>query len=153
MARATPTLLARGVAYLARREHSRAELARKLSPHAESLEALEAVLDQLTGAGLQSDARFAEALVRVRGQGYGAARLKHELRQRGVSDALVNNALEPAHASEAQRLFRVWEKRFGQPPTDLAERAKQQRFLAARGFSPGLYQALERRGFSAPEHD
>lgn len=151
MARAAPSLLSRGVALLARREHSRLELSRKLAPHAESPEQLEAALNQLIELGLLSESRFAEALVRVRGQGYGVARIRAELSQKGVSDALAQPALEDARQSEASRHFVVWDKRFGQPPATLAEKAKQQRFMAARGFSPDLYRALERRDFQPPE--
>ncbi len=153
MARAAQSLLSRGVALLARREHSRLELARKLSPHAESPEQLADVLNQLAETGLLSDTRFAEALVRVRGQGYGLARLRGELNQKGVSEAHCEAALQEARQTEASRHFEVWRKRFGQPPSALAEKAKQQRFMAARGFSPELYRALERRGFQAPDAD
>lgn len=151
MPRASRSLLSRGIALLARREHSQAELTRKLAPHAESPEQLEAVVAQLTQAGLQSDSRFAESLVRVRGQGYGLARLRQELSHRGVSDEASRPALREAQQSEAQRFYLVWLKRFNRPPETLAERLKQQRFLLARGFAPGLYRDLERRGFASPE--
>jgi len=153
MPRASRSLLSRGIALLARREHSQAELTRKLAPHAESPEQLEAVLAQLTQAGLQSDSRFAESVVRVRGQGYGLARLRQELSQRGVAEAQSQSALAQACASEAQRFYQVWHKRFQAPPEDLTQRLKQQRFLLSRGFAPGLYRDLERRGFAPPESD
>ncbi|MFM1859383.1 MAG: recombination regulator RecX [Burkholderiaceae bacterium] len=153
MVRAAQSLLSRGVALLARREHSRLELSRKLAPHAESPEQLTEVLNRLSENGLLSDARFAEALVRVRGQSYGLARLRGELSQKGVNEAQAEAALDEARQSESSRHFAVWQKRFGQPPSSLPEKAKQQRFMAARGFSPELYRALERRGFQSPESD
>lgn len=145
------SLLSRGIALLAQREHSQAELTRKLSPHAESPEQLQAVITQLVQAGAQSDSRFADALVRVRGRGHGLARLRHELRQRGVSEEQAQPALAEARQTEAQRFYEVWHKRFKGPPEGLAQRLQQQRFLAARGFAPELYRALERRGFEPPE--
>lgn len=151
MPRASPSLLSRGIALLARREHSLAELRRKLSPYAESPEQLSAVLSQLVDKGLQSDSRFAHSLVRIRGQRYGLARLSQELSQRGVPEDQAESALAQAKESEASRFYAVWSSRFQGPPTDLADRLKQQRFLAGRGFSFALYRALERRDFGPPD--
>ena len=119
---------------LARRDHSRAELKKKLAGAAESVEQLEAVLDRLQDEHLLSDRRFAAQRVAARGRRYGDARLRHELRQSGVGDADIEGAL-PEAGDEAARCREVWARKFHQLPQDAAERAKQMRFLQYRGFS------------------
>jgi regulatory protein len=145
---AVRSLKSRAIAALARREHSRQQLARKLAPHAESEEALEAVLDELVEKGFLSDARFAEALVRVRGERYGAARLALELREHGVPQDRSHEALESAKSTELARAQQVWARRFGLPPDSLEARAKQIRFLISRGFAPDTLRRLEANGFA-----
>ena len=130
------SLRARALGMLARREHSRAELARKLAAYAESDEVLAALLDDLEASRLLSDARYVEARLNARGARYGNRRLSQELRARGVDAALVETALA-ACGDEVARARQVWQRRFGaQPPAlDVAGRAKQVRFLMRRGFS------------------
>ena len=129
------SLLARALGYLARREHSRAELQRKLAPHAESADQLARLLDELEAKKLLSDRRFTEVMTRSRGERFGAARVKQELRARGISDPLVREAVDGLARTELQRAREVWRRKFGSPPADAAERARQMRFLAQRGFS------------------
>ena len=129
------SLLARALGYLARREHSRAELARKLTPHAESTDQLKRLLDDLEAKKLLSDRRFTEVLARSRGERFGAARVKQELRSRGISDSLAREAVADLARTEFQRAREVWRRKFDAPPADAAERARQMRFLAQRGFS------------------
>ncbi len=129
------SLLARALAYLARREHSRAELARKLAPHAESAEQLDRLLDDLESRKLLSDARFVEVLSRSRGERFGTARVRQELKAHGVKDDLLRGAVDGLKQTELARARAVWARRFGQPATDAAGRAKQMRFLAGRGFA------------------
>jgi regulatory protein len=129
------SLLARALGYLARREHSRAELRRKLAPHAESADEVDRLLDELETRKLLSDRRFTEVMARSRGERFGAARVKQELRARGVSDPLVREAVGALSRTELQRAREVWRKKFDAPPADAAERARQMRFLAQRGFS------------------
>jgi len=129
------SLLARALGYLAQREHSRAELQRKLAPHAESADQLARLLDELEAKKLLSDRRFTEVLTRSRGERFGAARVKQELRARGISDPLVREAVSGLARTEVQRARGVWRRKFGVPPADAAERARQMRFLAQRGFS------------------
>ena len=129
------SLLARALGYLARREHSRAELQRKLAPHAESADQLARLLDELEAKKLLSDRRFTEVMTRSRGERFGAARVKQELRARGISDPLVREAVDGLARTELQRAREVWRRKFGAPPADAAERARQMRFLAQRGFS------------------
>jgi len=129
------SLLARALGYLARREHSRAELRRKLAPHAESSDRLERLLDDLEAKKLLSDRRFTEVMARSRAERFGAARVRQELKAHGVSDPLVREAVGDLARTELQRAREVWRKKFDAPPADAAERARQMRFLAQRGFN------------------
>ena len=136
------SLLARAISLLARREHSRAELARKLAHRlddGQDQSDVEAVLDELQRRRLLSDERFAASLVRTRAPRFGEARLKLELKTRGVPAAIAADALGSLHASgtgsELDRARAVWSRRFGKTPQSLAERARQARFLQSRGFS------------------
>jgi len=128
------TLRERALRLLARREHARAELARKLAPHAESGEALEALLDDLTARRLLSDERYVEMRLNARAARYGNARLAYELRTQGVSEELLAAALAE-NDDELVRARAVWQRKFGEQPRDAGERARQMRFLLSRGFS------------------
>ncbi|PLZ00790.1 recombination regulator RecX [Burkholderia sp. WAC0059] len=131
------SLKARALNYLSRREYSRAELSRKLMPHAESADALESLLDALTREGWLSDARFAESVVHRRAARMGVNRIVSELRRHAVGDALIEAVGSQLRETELTRAQAVWRKKYGQLPTSPAERARQARFLAARGFSMG----------------
>ena len=123
---------------LAQREHSRAELARKLTSRAHEpvpADELARVLDELEARGLISEARVVDSVVHQRASRLGTARVLHELRQKGVSDEALLTAGEQLRESEQARAQAVWHKKFGQAATTPAERARQLRFLAARGFS------------------
>lgn len=130
-----PSLKARAYQYLSRREMTRAELARKLSPHADSAEALEALLDELERLRHLSDGRFAEAWVNSKASQHGAQRLRHDLAARGVDADTIRETLASLGDSEVGRAREVWRKRFGSLPATPQEKAKQIRFLAGRGFS------------------
>ena len=119
---------------LARREHARAELRKKLAPHAESEEQLDALLEDLAGRRLLSDTRYAEVRVSNRAARYGNARLAQELRQQGISAADAGEALATA-GDELLRAYGIWARKFGTLPTDASDRARQTRFLMNRGFS------------------
>ena len=121
--------------YLARREHSRAELHSKLLPHVQDGEDVEAVLDELAQRNWLSDARAAEQMVTQRRSRYGSQRIAHELRQKGIGEELIAGALPQLKASELEAAREVWSKKFGQPAQDQKERARQARFLQSRGFS------------------
>jgi len=129
------SLRARALKALARREHSRRELQAKLQPFAEDPDELERLLDDLEKRGWLSEARFVEQLTIVRRRRFGAARIIHELREKGVSDASLAAAQSQLRGSEVEAARAVWKKKFGSLPATLAERAKQSRFLASRGFS------------------
>lgn len=123
----------RAMNYLARREHSRAELARKLAPHDEA-DVIAALLDQLEQENLLSNTRYAEALAHSRAGRHGSARLKSELREKGVPEAILAEVVAQARDGDLAAARGVWLKKFGSPPVDAKERAKQQRFLLGRGF-------------------
>jgi regulatory protein len=140
--RSPPSLRARAVAYLARREHSRAELGRKLAPHAQSSAELERLLDDLQDRALLSDARFADGLARRRGERFGTQRVRAELVSHGLDPALVRSTVAHLHATELQRAQAVWHKKFGRRAADAAQRLRQMRFLAARGFTADVIRTV-----------
>ncbi|MDR2787248.1 MAG: recombination regulator RecX [Candidatus Accumulibacter sp.] len=131
-----PSLRERALRLLARREYARAELARKLASHTESIEEIDTVLDELVSRRLLSDARYAEMRMRARGARFGNARLAQELRAAGVSDELVDRTLAGAK-DELARASETWRRKYGGAgvPPDAAGWARQANFLARRGFS------------------
>lgn len=124
------------VGLLARREHSRGELRRKLDQRSFEAGDIERALDGLERERLLSDERFAEQFVRERFErGSGPLKIRAELRRRGVADELASAALTGYDDEWRRRVCEVRRKRFGDgPPTDYRERARQARFLQARGF-------------------
>jgi len=122
--------------YLARREHSRFELTRKLEKAGFESGAIEPALDEFEEKDWLSDRRFAESWVADHRTRHGRIRLAYDLRQRGVSETLIEATLAANHDGELERARRVWEKKFGTPPRDPAEKARQIRFLQGRGFAP-----------------
>ena len=129
----TLSLRERALNLLARREHSRAELARKLSPHGEADE-IAALLDKLEQRKQLSDARYTESLMHSRAGKYGSRRLAHELREKGVSEALIADAVDGAREGDLDAARAAWLKKFGVLPGDAKGRARQYRFLLGRGF-------------------
>lgn len=127
------SLRERAIRLLTRREHSRAELRRKLAPYDEAGE-LDALLDELEQGRQLSDARFAEALAHSRSDRFGSRRLGQELRDRGVSEELVAEAVARARDADLSAARLVWAKKFSGLPGDAKTRAQQYRFLLARGF-------------------
>lgn len=170
MARAPLSLKARAIGLLAQREHSRAELRRKLlrieqqrarraasqvgeagaEPPVEDEEDSEAgasvvdmLLDSLTAEGYLDETRFVESRLHVRAGRFGTQRIQQELARHGLKlDAEQHATLRE---TELERAREVWHKRFGaEPPRDAAEQARQTRFLLARGFAPDLVRRLLR---------
>ena len=122
--------------FLARREHGQTELIKKLADKGYVRRLVEQSITRLTEQGLQSDDRFAGAFVQSRiNQGKGPVRIRLDLSQRGVSDAVIEMALE-ASAADWHGLSRaVRERKFGRgEPADFKAKAKQMRFLQYRGF-------------------
>src|SRR5690606_7550701 len=129
------SLRARAIDLLARREHSRSEVARKLARHAEEGDDIDALPDDLVARKLPSDERYAQARAHTLSRKYGAARIAHALRMQGVNEEIVRRIADEARRTEVQRAREAWQKRFGRLPESAEERARQMRFLAARGFS------------------
>ena len=125
-------LKARALRYLVRREHSRAELARKLAPFAESQQAVEHVIDGLLARKQLSDERFAEERARSLSRKYGPARIRQDLKARGIADDVIDKV---SPEGELERAKAIVERKYRQPATSREERAKRARFLQSRGFS------------------
>jgi regulatory protein len=162
MKRGALTLQARAMVWLAQREQSRSELRRKLlrvaraaavagqagcadngEPNDEGDRAVvdlielaaevESVLDRLQAGDLLSEQRFVDSRLRARQPRFGTLRIQRELQQHGLR--LDDDQLHELRSSEWQRASQLWQRRFGQASPDPRERARQARFLAARGFS------------------
>ena len=135
------SLKGRALRLLAGREHSRVELERKLAVHAPTPEELVQVLDELQAKDFISEARVVASVINRRQARLGASRIKRELQGKGIDADMVANAMGELKATELERAREVWRKKFDSktdapPLADIspAERAKQMRFLAARGF-------------------
>jgi regulatory protein len=139
-----PTLRERALRLLARREHSRAELARKLRAHAAPEDDLEALLDDLARRKQLSEERYAESRANALSRKFGAARIAQELRSKGLDKVLAGRAAEAARSTEVERARAVWLRKFRNPGQTREERAKQMRFLQSRGFSFDAIRAVIR---------
>ena len=136
MALTRPPLSIKGRALrlLSAREHSRAELERKLAEFEEEPGNLAQALDELQAKGFINEARVVESVLHRRSAKLGTQRIRQELQSKGLASEAVAQAVEQLRATEVDRAREVWRKKFGAPPEDAAERAKQMRFLASRGF-------------------
>ena len=132
------SLHTRAMKYLVRREHSRAELHAKLLLLATPDDNVDSVLNELTKRGWLSDSRAAEQLVRMRRNRFGMQRIVYELHQKGIGEDLINDALPQMRDTELEVARSIWQKKFGIPPENAKERAKQLRFMQSRGFMPDL---------------
>lgn len=132
-------LRVRALRLLTRREHSRAELARKLAPHAESVEVLEAVLRQLIEKKQLSDERYAEARIHWLSRKYGAARIRQDLKAHGVAAPVADRV---SSAGDLEKARAILARKYRTPATTREEKARRARFLQARGFSLDVVQAL-----------
>jgi len=133
--RREPSLRERALRLLARREHSRAELVRKLEEHARPEDDIEALLDDLSRLKLLSDERYAESRAHALSRKFGAARIAHELRSKGLDKDLADKASKAARVTELERAREVWRRKFRTAPRTREERARQMLFLQSRGFS------------------
>ena len=128
------SLKGRALRLLSGREHSRSELERKLAGHEEEPGQLRRVLDDLQAKGFIDHHRVAESVIHRRSAKLGAMRIRQELQAKGLDAELVAQAVAGLKATEVERAREVWRRRFTELPADAAERGKQARFLAARGF-------------------
>ena len=135
----------RALEYLGKREYSYQELGQKLKPYldAESGEAddesdgedrITAILEDFKTRGWLSDARFTEQVAHARRAKFGSSKIAHELREKGVSDELVADAVSKLKESDLTAATEVWRKKYKTAATDKNEWAKQARFLQSRGF-------------------
>ena len=133
---------------LARREHSGAELRVKLAAKGFPADIINDALSDLYRSGWLSDERFVEAFLRVRSErGYGPVRIRAELKERGIDDELIAMHLDPRDSSWLRRLQGVRVKRFGaERPAEFADKARQMRFLQARGFTAEQIRVVMERG-------
>jgi len=123
---------------LARREHSEQELRQKLKSREYEADVIDEVLQGLKSDHLQSDERFTEAYVNHRfNAGVGPLKIRYELRQKGITDPVVDEFLEPLSDRWDQLMEQQRVRKYGEAiPADYAERMKQARFLQNKGFSP-----------------
>lgn len=126
------TLKARALRHLVRREHSRAELARKLAPHAASADSLQSLLDELQAKKQLCDERYAESRAHQLSRKYGAARIRQDLKAHGVAGAV---AARVSSAGDLEKARAILARKYRQPATTREETAKRMRFLQGRGFS------------------
>ena len=147
----TLSLTGRALRLLSAREHSRAELERKLAPYDEPPGALAKVLDALAAKDFINEGRVIDSVLHRRSAKLGASRIKHELQSKGLEPEAVAQAVRDLKASETARAFEVWRKKFGSPASTPAERAKQVRFLASRGFGGEAIARVVFRAFDADD--
>jgi regulatory protein len=142
----------RALRHLAQREHSRVELERKLArfvedlPDAPAQQQIAAALDELVAKDLLSESRTAASVLHSLGARYGSRRLKQTLQLKGLAPELVSATLQQARSTELDRAREVWRRRFGAPAADAAERARQMRFLAGRGFDGDVIRRVVQAG-------
>jgi regulatory protein len=128
------SLKGRALRLLAAREHSRAELEKKLAAHEESPGELGRTLDELQAKGFIDERRVVESLLHRRAARLGTGRLRQEMQAKGIGAQAMADAVQALRSTEVDRAREVWRKKFGEPAADAAGRAKQMRFLASRGF-------------------
>ena len=169
------SLKVRALQWLAQREQSRAELRRKLMPHALAEGAAEAeatpavsvsaslagqaspaarvdaVLDWLEAHQHLSQERFVESRIHARAPRFGNLRIRQELKQHQV--VLPPHAAQVLRETELERARAVRERKFGAPPANVGERARQARFLAGRGFSPDVIWRVLRASARSTDDD
>ena len=129
---------------LARREYSRQELARKLASITESTGEIAELLDDFERRGWLSERRVVEQVLAARRRRFGAQRIAHELREKGLSDAAIAGAQSQLKESELETARAVWMKKFGALPANARDKARQMRFLQGRGFSLDIIRRLLR---------
>ena len=129
------SLRARALRLLARREHSRLELQRKLAPHAVDPSELDSLLEDLTRRGWLAEERVAEQLIHARRGRFGSARIRRELLARGVTEEVISAVLPQLKDSDLEAARAVWQRKFGVAPRNASERARHVRFMQGRGFA------------------
>ena len=129
------SLKGRALRLLSQREHSRAELERKLAAHEVEPGTLAQALDELQAKGFINEERVVESVIHRRAGKLGTARVQQELAAKGLSTESMVEALDQLRSTELERARQVWSRKFGAPSTEPKERARQMRFLLSRGFT------------------
>jgi regulatory protein len=132
------SLKARAIALLARRDYSRAELRDKLvagDRDADGVTGIDTLMDELAALGFLSDARFAQSVVRQKSGGYSKRAIGAALKARGVDGGAATDALAGVEIDDHDAMVALWRRRFGKPPANDKDKARQVRFLQSRGFS------------------
>ena len=136
---------------LARREHTRVELARKLSGLG-TTEEIDAVLADMEASQLQSDNRTAESYLRSNASRLGASRLRHTLKTRGVAPEMIDEQMAQAGLpDEIERARAAWSRKFDTAPANPKEWALQARFLQSRGFAGDVVRRLLKQPLEAAD--
>ena len=131
------SLRQRALDYLGKREYSYAELGQKLKTYLaedEDFELITAILEDFKTRGWLSDARFTEQIVHARSHKFGTSKIANELREKGVSQDLIESAIEQVKENELENAIEIWRKKFKKSPDSREEWARQGRFLQSRGF-------------------
>ncbi len=128
------SLKAQAVRLLARREYARDDLEQRLIAKGAARDEVVAVLDELSSQGLLSNERFAHALVAQKAGNYSRRSIRGELKRKGVSGEAIEGALGDAPVEDEAAMLALWQRRFGTPPANDREKARQIRFLQSRGF-------------------
>jgi regulatory protein len=143
------SLKGRALRLLSGREHSRAELERKLQRFEEEPGTLASALDELQAKDFISEQRVIASVLNRRAAKLGTTRIKQELHGKGLDDEAVTEALASLKTTEHERALAVWQKKFGAPPADAPDAARQMRFLASRGFGADTIRQVVRAPASA----
>ena len=125
------------IGLLARREHSRKELATKLAKRCEQLDINE-ILDELEKLGYLSDQRFTESFIRMRcSQGHGEIRIRFDLKQKGISSDLISAMLERCDIDWFEQASELYQRKYRTllDGKDYKERGKRMRYMSQRGFT------------------
>ncbi len=159
------SLREKALGYLARREHSYQELRRKLRAHVpvtdegvepdmeSHYEAVDALLEDFKKRGWLSEARFTEQLVHARQRKFGSMKIAHELREKGIDEQLVENAIEAVKENDYVNALAIWRKKFHAGPANREEWARQARFLQSRGFGFDVIKKVLSTGHENPDDD
>ncbi len=147
MAFAAPSLKGRALRLLSQREHSRAELERKLARYEEEPGTLARALDELVAKDFISEARVVQSVLHQRAPRLGAARVRQELQRKGIAPEAVAEAVAELQPTELERARALWRSRFDAPPADARDYARQARFLLARGFAGAVAAKVLKGGF------
>ena len=145
--KSTLTLRQCALGALARRDHSRLELARKLNRLREEHDDVDALLDEFEANGWLSDERFAGSAARQRQGRFSQRHIVEDLKSKGIAVDTAKTAVAALEQDDEAIALALWSRRFGEPAVDQKEKARQVRFLQSRGFSLSVvFRVLKQAG-------